>query len=61
MMTALLILVAVVLVLALVGMLVQVARGSLCATVWWWCGGAEQLLKILGEVVTGILEGLSNG
>lgn len=60
MVTALLILVSLVIVFALIGMVTLAINGDFFAQVWFFCGGAEALLKILAELIPAIIDGFSN-
>jgi hypothetical protein len=59
MVTAILIILAVLCVVGLVGMFVAACRGDLCAQLWWCFGGAGHLVEFLGGLVQAIAEGLS--
>lgn len=59
MFTALMILVAVVLVAVLAGGVYGLARGDLCICLWWACGGFGRVCSLLGEVLGAIASGLA--
>jgi hypothetical protein len=50
---------AVLVVLVLVAMFVQLCRGCLVATCWWWFGGAETMFGLLGACFAAIAEGFT--
>ena len=59
MFTALMILLAVILVVGLGFMVLGLMRGCLFTWIWFACGGLESGLTLLGEVVGEILKGLA--
>jgi hypothetical protein len=60
MITALLIVLAVLCAAGLVGTVVAAMNGCLVSSVWLMCGGAGHLVEFLGGLVAAILDGLNS-
>jgi hypothetical protein len=60
MVTAILIVLAVLCVVGLVGTVLAAVNGCLVSSVWLMCGGAGRLLGFLGQLIAAIAEGLSS-